>query len=201
MPTQNKERVSELIKNEQLLYLEPHHGKRFMANMWDIASAVQDQRLLRITYRKLNAPDPVTRLVQPAAIMFSEFYFYLIAYICEDEHDPDKAKYPYPAVYRIDRIDRFSFTDIRFRVPYTDRFQPGEFRKRVQFMFSGPLKTVRFRYWGPSIESVLDRLPTAQVRPDPQGDGWLVCAEVYGNGVDIWLRGQGDNVQLLPEDQ
>ena len=36
-------------------------------------------------------------------------------------------------------------------------------RKRIQFMYGGELQTIRFEYTGPSLESVLDRLPTAKV--------------------------------------
>ena len=166
VPSQNKELVTALIANEKFHYLEPHHGKKFVENMWDIGCAVKEQRLLRVTYHKLKEAEPVTRLLQPVGIMFSEFYFYLLT----DEH---------------------------FRVPYAERFQEGEFRKRVQFMFGGELKTVKFRYKGLSIESVLDRLPTAKVLSHSKKDGYLVSAEVYGDGVDMWLRSQGENIDLL----
>ena len=197
VPSQNKQLVTDLIANEKLLYLEPHHGKKFVENMWDIGSAVQEQRLLRITYTKLKEADPVTRLVQPVGIMFSEFYFYLAAYICADEHYPDAVRHPFPTVYRIDRIVSYELTDEHFRVPYAERFQEGEFRKRVQFMFGGELKTVKFRYKGLSIESVLDRLPTAKVLSHSKKDGYLVSAEVYGDGIDMWIRSQGENVEIL----
>ena len=53
--------------------------------------------------------------------------------------------------------------DEHFRIPYSGRFEEGEFRKRVQFMYGGRLERLRFHYSGPSLESVLDRLPTAKV--------------------------------------
>ena len=80
---------------------------------------------------------------------------------------------------------------------YAGRFEEGEFRKRVQFMFGGKLQTIRFRYTGPSIEAVLDRLPTAEAKENPDG-GWDVMAEVFGNGVKIWLRGQS-GIDMLSE--
>lgn len=197
VPSQNKQLVTSLIANEKYHYLEPHHGRKFVENMWDIGSAVQEQRLLRVTYRKLKEAEPVTRLLQPVGILFSEFYFYLAAYICADEHYPDAVRHPFPTIYRIDRIDSFHLLDERFRVPYAERFEEGEFRKRVQFMFGGELKTVKFRYRGLSIESVLDRLPTAKILSHSKKNGYTVSAEVYGDGVDMWLRSQGDNIELL----
>ena len=197
VPSQNKQLVKDLIANEKYHYLEPHHGKRFVERMWDIGSAVQEQRLLRVTYRKLKESEPVTRLLQPVGIMFSEFYFYLAAYICPDEHYPDAVRHPFPTLYRIDRIDDYELLDERFKVPYAERFQEGEFRKRVQFMFGGELKTVKFRYKGLSVESVLDRLPTAKILSHSKANGYLITAEVYGDGIDMWLNSQGNNIELM----
>ena len=65
----------------------------------------------------------------------------------------------------------------------------------VQFMYGGKLQTIHFLYSGPSIESVLDRLPTATIK-DKTDDGWLVEAEVFGKGIDMWLRSQGDYITV-----
>lgn len=81
-------------------------------------------------------------------------------------------------------------------MPYKDRFQEGEFRKRVQFMYGGKLEHIKFKYTGPSIEAVLDRLPTAEIVEQDE-DGWLVTAEVFGKGIDMWLRSQGENIQTI----
>ena len=48
---------------------------------------------------------------------------------------------------------------------------------------------------GLSIEAVLDRFPTAKVLQHDD-KGWLIQAEVYGDGVDIWLRSQGDLLEV-----
>lgn len=196
VPFKNYRQVSDLISNEKFHYLEPHHGKQFLDDMWDISSAVYEHRLMRITYHKLRQPEPITRLVQPVGIMFSEYYFYLCAYICADPENTDIPKHPFPTIYRMDRIENYEILKEHFRVPYADRFQEGEFRKRIQFMFGGELKTIRFRYKGISIESVLDRFPTAEIVEHDES-GWVIRAEVYGDGVDIWLRGQGDIIEVL----
>ncbi len=81
-------------------------------------------------------------------------------------------------------------------IPYKDRFQEGEFRKRVQFMYGGKLQRVRFLYRGLSIEAVLDRLPTAQIVGEENGV-YTISAEVFGKGIEMWLRGQGDAVEVL----
>ncbi|MBR2743648.1 MAG: WYL domain-containing protein [Clostridia bacterium] len=196
VPYANYKKVAKLIANEKHHYLEPHHQKRFVEDMWNIASAVYERRLMRMRYRKLKEPEKVTRLVQPVGIMFSEYYFYLCAYICAGEDTPDVPKHPFPTIYRIDRIAEYELTDIHFNEPYADRFQEGEFRKRIQFMFGGELRTICFKYKGISIESVLDRFPTAEVVSHDKS-GWIIKAEVYGDGVDIWLRGQGDVIEVI----
>ena len=97
-------------------------------------------------------------------------------------------------IYRIDRIKSCRVLDEHFSVPYKDRFQEGEFRKRVQFMYGGKLERIRFRYTGPSIEAVLDRLPTAEIVEQTE-DGWIVEAEVFGKGIKMWLRSQGEYIE------
>jgi hypothetical protein len=63
-------------------------------------------------------------------------------------------------------------------------------------MFGGKLRKVKFRYSGLSIESVLDRLPTAKVLEETE-DGYIVEAEVFGDGIDMWLRSQGILISSL----
>jgi len=163
--------------------------------MWDIGSAVNEHRLMRIRYQKLKEPDKVKRLIQPVGIMFSEYYFYLCAYICQSESNPDVPQRPFPTTYRLDRIADYEILQEHFRVPYAERFQEGEFRKRIQFMFGGELRTIKFVYKGLSLEAVLDRLPTAEVIGHDER-GWLIKAEVYGDGIDMWLRSQGVLVEV-----
>lgn len=196
VPYGNYKKVSDLIGNEKFHYLEPHHGKKFVDTMWDIGSAVNEHRLMRIRYQKLKEPDKVMRMIQPVGIMFSEYYFYLCAYMSASEETPDVPKRPFPTIYRLDRIAEYEILDEHFHVPYADRFEEGEFRKRIQFMFGGELRTIKFLYKGLSIEAVLDRFPTAEVL-NHDDKGWLVKAEVYGDGVDIWLRGQGDLIEVI----
>ena len=196
VPYGNYKKVADLIGNEKFHYLEPHHGKKFVDTMWDIGSAVNEHRLMRIRYQKLKEPDKVMRMIQPVGIMFSEYYFYLCAYMCASEETPDVPKRPFPTIYRLDRIAEYEILDEHFHVPYADRFEEGEFRKRIQFMFGGELRTIKFLYKGLSIEAILDRFPTAKILQHDD-NGWLVKAEVYGDGVDIWLRGQGDLIEVV----
>lgn len=191
--------VQKLIANEQLYYIEPHHHKRILSTLWSLGEAVRSKRRIGIRYKRLKDKGPVSRVVEPVGIMFSEYYFYLIAYIANADIRnklKEKHKERYPAIYRVDRITSVKSLDEHFYVPYQDRFQEGEFRKRVQFMYGGELRTVKFRYTGQSIEAVLDRLPTAEILSRDE-DGWVVSAEVYGDGIDMWINGQRGCIQTL----
>ena len=129
------------------------------------------------------------------ALLFSEYYFYLIAFI--DDSNIQKiyegARDMTPTIYRLDRIKTLEVEKAIFRIPYNRRFQEGEFRKRVQFMYGGPLQRVTFTYTGGDIDAVLDRLPTAKILSEENGT-YQIEAEVYGKGVEMWLRSQGKYV-------
>ncbi len=90
--------------------------------------------------------------------------------------------------------------DENFYVPYKNKFEEGQFRRRVQFMYGGKLKRIKFEYSGDSIEAVLDRLPTAEILSNDNGK-YVVQAEVFGSGIDMWLRSQGDAVFLLESEE
>ena len=62
-------------------------------------------------------------------------------------------------------------------------------------MYSGELKTVKFKYSG-VLEAILDRLPTAHIISEQDGV-YTISAETYGDGIYMWLRSQGDLVEIL----
>lgn len=195
VPDPNKKLIGELIANETFHYIQPHHNKLVLDNLWALGEAVRHQQVVEIEYTRLKDHELVKRRVQPVGIMFSEYYFYLTAFLEDKSHfeNPDDL---FPTIYRVDRIAAFKVLDEHFRVPYRDRFEEGEFRKRVQFMYGGRLQHIKFRYTGPSIEAVLDRLPTARIL-DQDNEGWTVEAEVFGKGIEMWVRSQGEYIQLM----
>ncbi len=197
VPEGSRKIVDNLINNERFHYIEPHHGVSILERLWEIGMAVQEHRVMEISYQKMKNHETVQREIEPVGIMFSEYYFYLTAFIRNIDRGSEfeNADDLFPTIYRIDRIQSYTITNEHFKVQYAGRFEEGEFRKRVQFMYGGKLQTVRFRYTGPSIEVVLDRLPTATIEENPDG-GWDVKAEVFGKGVDMWLNSQAPFVQF-----
>lgn len=189
VPEQNKKAVQALIANEEYHYTEPHHRKQILPGLWEIGQAIQARQIMEIQYERMKEPKLVVRRIMPVGIMFSEYYFYLTAFL-EDKTSFENPDDMFPTIYRIDRIRAFQVLEERFRVPYKERFEEGEFRKRVQFMYGGTLQIVKFRYTGPSLEAVLDRLPSAEAKENPDG-GWDISAEVFGKGIEMWLNSQG----------
>ncbi|MCM1162019.1 MAG: WYL domain-containing protein [Roseburia sp.] len=196
VPEDSQKEIKELIANEEFHYVEPRHKTIFIDTMWKIGQAIRHSQYIEMEYVRSRDKSRVKRKVQPVAIMFSEYYFYLTAFI-EDEavrKDFDVINDSFPTIYRIDRIKRLRVLNERFHIPYTDRFEEGEFRKRIQFMLGGKLQKVRFVYSGIDIDAILDRLPTAKILSEEDGK-YMVEAEVFGKGIDMWLRSQGDNIK------
>ena len=61
-------------------YTELNHHKEFVDSIWEIGEAVYKKHYLKISYKKMDGR-VVERVVKPVGIMFSEFYFYLTAFI------------------------------------------------------------------------------------------------------------------------
>ena len=199
VPKECKGYVTNLISNERFHYVPPRHNKEVLDTMWRLGEALRQHKEVEIDYKKPSDGSLVHRVLRPAGIMFSEFYFYLAGFIVPKEEDSFKEeveKDPFPTIYRIDRIESLEVTDKHYNVPYDSRFEEGEFRKRVQFMFGGKLRKVRFYYKGSNPEPVLDRLPTAEII-EKNDKGYLITAEVFGSGIDMWIRSQGDLVEVV----
>lgn len=184
----DREQVGKIIRSEQHYYVPLRHGKKLLSAIWELSQHVTSQHTIRISYCRQDGTER-THEVNPVAIMFSEYYFYLIAYLADGRKE-------FPTIFRIDRIARFAPTGATFRVVHKKKFSDGEFRQRIQFMYAGELRRVTFDYSGASVEAVLDRLPTARIISQKDGV-YRITAEVYGNGIDMWLRSQGSVVRVV----
>lgn len=80
VPEENKRAVQQMIGNEKLHYIEPHHGQPVLRGLWELGQAVQQRQVLELDYQRLRGAEIVRRTVEPVGILFSEYYFYLAAY-------------------------------------------------------------------------------------------------------------------------
>ena len=181
--------IKDMVANEKYHYCEPRHKKQLVDTLWQLSEAIKERNKIKITYERLTEPKYKERIVAPVGIMFSDYYFYLAAYISEKETKN-------PTIYRIDRVAGFEVLNEKFKMPYANRFEEGEFRKRVQFMYGGDLFKIEFKYFGESVESILDRLPTAEIISQNNGE-YLMRADVFGRGIKPWILSQADKLELL----
>ena len=187
---ESKREVADLITDELHHYIELQHGKDLLETLWTLSIAIREKKLILFDYTRMDKKK-TKKEVKPAEILFSEYYFYLISYGVNIKED-------IPVIFRVDRINNLKIKGDNFRLEYKDRLEEGEFRKRIQFMYSGKLKKFTFEFSGPSLEAVLDRLPTAKVI-GTKDRIYTITAECYGDGIKMWLNSQGENVKIIEE--
>ena len=189
----DREKLDHLIRKEIYHYHEVKSDcPSVIENIWKLIQAIENKQLLTITYFKMNREE-VKRKIKPVSIMFSEYYFYLIAYMADDEEY--KPKY-----FRIDRISAITEHREQFMLDKKFDFDEGDLREKNQFMFPGENIKIRFEFSGLSLQAILDRLPTAKV-VEKNGNVSIIEAEVnYGRGIIMYLLSQGSWVKVISTD-
>lgn len=200
VPLKNQKLVTDLLKNERFHYVELTNKQKILDKMMLLGEAIHSQYVIEFDYKGVQGHTDKHRSVEPYAIMFSDFYFYLVGRIRNINTEtafanPNDA---YPTIYRMDRLKNLQVTEEHFSVPYRNKFEEGEYRKRIQFMIGGKLRKIKFEYSGYAVEAVLDRLPTARIISEDDGK-YIVEAEVFGDGIDMWIRSQGEAVSIICE--
>ena len=186
-------KLDALIRNELCHYTEIGRDCESVTDtLWQLADCINDTREITIEYYRTDRSFRIYRL-RPVSVMFSEFYFYLIAF--EACGETDKPKY-----YRVDRIKNIVEHRKTRRTLAFPEFDEGLLRRRSLFMWSGKLRTIRFEYTGSSVRAVLDKLPTAKVVGRCEG-GSVIEAEVYGDGIRMWLLSQGASVKVTAPEE
>ena len=186
---EDRQKLNELIRKEIYHYPEIKHDCDSVEdNLWQLVNCINEKREISIDYYRMDRKW-VTHRLRPASVMFTDYYFYLIAFLTEG-----KTEKPY--YFRIDRIRQITVHRKKFTMEDTPAFDEGLLRQRSLFMFPGKLQTIRFEFTGPSVQAVLDKLPTAKII-ERDGKKYLIEAEVYGNGIKMWLLSQGAWVKVV----
>lgn len=187
---QDRKTLENLIRKEIYHYHEVKSDcKSVIDNVWKIVQAIEDKHTISITYYKMNR-DEVKHKIKPVSVLFSEYYFYLIAYKADD------MSYK-PIYFRIDRISSITEHREKFELEKKYDFDEGNLREKNQFMFPGDTVKIRFEFSGLSLQAILDRLPTAKV-VEKNGNTSIIEAEVnHGRGIIMYLLSQGSWVKVL----
>lgn len=211
----DKQLLESLISKEKYHYCEVKRDcESVIERLWTLACDIRSRTEISIDYLKMSR-ERVTHRIRPVSVIFSDFYFYLIAYRADD------SEYK-PIYFRIDRILNLTEHRVHFELDRKYDFDEGELRKKIQFMFPGKCRKIRFEFCGPSLQAVLDKLPTAVVLDIKSGNLSdnsddirtktlrnyhsnnqiaLVEAEVYGTGIISYLLSLGSWVRVVaPQD-
>lgn len=189
---EDRQKLDELIRRE--LYHYPpvkHDCQSVQDHLWQLVNCIADRQEISIDYYRMDRKW-VTHRLRPASVMFTDYYFYLIAFLAEGNTQK-------PYYFRIDRIRQITVHRKKASAGDVPAFDEGLLRQRSLFMFPGKLQTIRFEFTGPSVQAVLDKIPTARIL-SREGRKYVLEAEVYGRGIKMWLLSQGAWVKVVAPD-
>ena len=187
---EDRPKLNELIRKELYHYPEVKHDcESVQDTLWQLVNCITENREISIEYYRMDRKW-VTHRLRPASVMFADHYFYLIAVDCE--RDAERVYY-----FRVDRIKEITVHRRKQGASDAVQFDEGLLRKRSLLMWPGPLRTIRFEFTGPSVQAVLDKLPTAKIIERMSSNRYLIEAETYGDGIKMWLLSQGSWVKVV----
>lgn len=189
--TEDRPKLNELIRKELYHYAEVKHDcESVLQTLWQLVNCISEKRDITIEYYRMDR-SCVTHRLRPASVMFTDYYFYLIAF--KDRSTEDR-----PIYFRVDRIKHI--TVHRLKLIGAPQFDEGLLRNHSLLMWPGQFRTIRFEFTGPSVQAVLDKLPTAKII-ERSGGKYLIEAEVYGDGIKMWLLSQGAWVKVVAPEE
>lgn len=189
---EDRSKLGELIRKELYHYSEVKHDcESVQSVLWQLVNCITDKREISIEYYRADRTW-VTHRIRPASVMFTDYYFYLIAFNTEGTLDK-------PIYFRVDRIKYITEHRKRFTCLEAPDFDEGLLRQRSLFMWPGKLRTIRFEFTGTAIQAIMDKLPTARVI-ERSGRTYTIEADVYGDGIKMWLLSQGRRIRVISPD-
>lgn len=191
--TEDRPKLTEMIRKEVYHYSEVKHDCDSVQDLlWDITNCIYDKNEISIDYYRSDRAY-VTHRVRPVAVFFTDYYFYLLAFLVDKETEG-------PTYFRLDRIRNMTVHRKKFDLSQIPDFDEGLLRKRSLFMWPGKLRKIRFEYTGPSVQAVLDKIPTAHII-ERSNEKYLLEAEVYGEGIKMWPLSQGGWVKVISPEE
>ena len=124
--TEDRPKLNELIRKELYHYSEVKHDcESVQDRLWQIVNCITERKEISIEYYRMDRKW-VTHRLRPASVMFTDYYFYMIAFLAEGNTDK-------PYYFRLDRIKNIT----EHRKELSDgvfEFDEGLLRKRSLFM-------------------------------------------------------------------
>lgn len=194
-------KVKELIQKELMHYAEPGSDCSSVIDyLWKLTQCISSQNIISIYYIRMDRQAVDHRLI-PASIMFSDGYFYLIAYKLDKKTNSVQALKP--LYFRIDRIKEIVVHRQKYAPDTSTTFDEGLLRNQSHFMWPGPQRHIKFEFTGPSVQAILDKIPTARiVSKETTGikTTYTIEADTIGDGIKMYLLSQGSWVKVFAPD-
>lgn len=185
-PTSQQE-ILPIVRNEQFHYLPVHNNQPLLRIIWQFSQFIIKKQSVKIAYQRQRG-EYKNYTILPEAVIFSEYYFYIIAFNPEGKGN---------RFFRADRIQNYKPTNNKISQSYADRFEDGKLRQQIQYMQPGKQITLQFEFFG-IVEAALDRFPNSIVKKwYPDRNSVLIEAKTYDAGAKMWLLSQGSLVKVL----
>ena len=184
----DREKLEHLMSKEIYHYSPVHCDcEDILSNLWEMTDYIEEKRFVSIDYYKMDRIREMYR-IKPVAIMYTEYYFYLIAFKDNDDG--------IPYYFRLDRIVKIIAHREFFESDQKKLVDEGIIRNQSQYMFPGKSRRIRFSFSGPSVQAVLDRIPTAKIVERKDGK-YILDAEIFGDGIKMFLLSQGSWIEVI----
>lgn len=188
LSSDERKEIDSFIRNERHHFTPLKHGRKLLNHMWDFSQAIEENRAICMEYKKANNTIE-SYIVHPVGLVFTDYYFYAVSYVKNKD-------IPYPISFRLDRILSYEILNEQFKIPYSQRFEAGDFHNKINMMYQGELIKFTFRFTGHSVEAVLDKFPVSRVIEE--GDGYCIIEAIsYEQGLLMWLFSQGEWIKVL----
>lgn len=121
---QDRPMLNDLIRKELYHYTEIKHDcVSVQETLWKLAKCITEKREITIEYYRADRAWKTHR-IRPASVMFTDNFFYLIAF--NTEGDPDK-----PLYFRVDRIKYITEHRKKFSLADAPEFDEGLLKARL----------------------------------------------------------------------
>ena len=188
LSSDERKEIDSFIRNERHHFTPLKHGRKLLNHMWDFSQAIEENRAICMEYKKANNTIE-SYIVHPVGLVFTDYYFYAVSYVKNKD-------IPYPISFRLDRILSYEILNEQFKIPYSQRFEAGDFHNKINMMYQGELIKFTFRFTGHSVEAVLDKFPVSRVIEE--GDGYCIIEAIsYEQGLLMWLFSQAEWIKVL----
>ena len=143
LSSDERKEIDSFIRNERHHFTPLKHGRKLLNHMWDFSQAIEENRAICMEYKKANNTIE-SYIVHPVGLVFTDYYFYAVSYVKNKD-------IPYPISFRLDRILSYEILNEQFKIPYSQRFEAGDFHNKINMMYQGELIKFTFRFTGHSV--------------------------------------------------